>query len=38
MKNFNKKIYSLNIAGLNELKNTNVPLDYYKMAHNQKKW
>ena len=32
MKNFNKRIYSLNISSLNELKNNNIPLDYYKMA------
>ena len=33
MKNFNKKIYSLNIASLNDLtKNSNIPIDYYKMA------
>ena len=34
MKNFNRKIFSLNIAELKKLsKQSNIPVDYYKMAH-----
>tara|TARA_B100001939_G_C16886186_1_gene593180 strand:- start:236 stop:1021 length:786 start_codon:yes stop_codon:yes gene_type:complete len=36
MKNFNKKIYSLNISTLEKVKksNTDIPFEYYKMALN----
>ena len=34
MKNFNRKIFSLNITELSKLsKQSNIPVDYYKMAH-----
>ena len=34
MKNFNRKIFSLNITSLNDISNeSNIPVDYFKMAH-----
>ena len=33
MKNFNKKIYSLNMQDTAKIKN-NIPFDYFKMATN----